>query len=356
MTDYQGFAALGDVLAGGAGRRAEREYPTRLKQNFDAFDALNQARISRAQMLARESLPEAVRTSGIDNPDLATAILGMATGQPNFGTLTEGMKDLGDIALDKQALEALQRNDMQAARNYSAVKTDKILPTLGAGGSAVFTPVTGEVDLTPLGDATVRQRDAAASASLVRAQAAAAASRSRAGLYDVQAAAGGWKPSTGGTRNPAAANYSIPTLSQAGEDPAQLDKLIQWQAQQAEIDPAYRDADYAVAMWKSNKPATQVVELSGKRVEMPADIPVGFVQVLMQANRDRGRAGLPPLTRDEQIAMVNQQVATGTAQDVGAAGLGLLQQAREAIGRGAKPEAVRARLLKLGRSDLAAKL
>lgn len=96
---YEGWAALGDMVAGGPRHRAEANYPQRLKQNFDAFDALEQARIRRAQAMAREALPAAIQSSGIQHPDLAAAVLGAAPGQPNLSTYTGGLQDLGDIEL-----------------------------------------------------------------------------------------------------------------------------------------------------------------------------------------------------------------------------------------------------------------
>ena len=65
------------------------------------------------------------------------------------------------------------------AQRISAVKTDKVLPTLGAGGKAVFTPVTGGVEMTSLGDASIGAENALAA----QRQASAAASTSRAQTY-----------------------------------------------------------------------------------------------------------------------------------------------------------------------------
>lgn len=174
---YSGFAALGDLVTGGASREAEANYPKYLKESADGYSALDKAAIIRAQRIARDNLPAAVRASGVAHPDLATSILSMATGQPNLGTLTDGLGDLADQEMDRQALEALQAGDLARAQRLSAVKTDKILPTLGAGGKAVFTPVTGDVAMTPLGDAAIdadealaAQRHASAGAADARAE------------------------------------------------------------------------------------------------------------------------------------------------------------------------------------------
>lgn len=182
---YEGFAKLGDVLLGGPQARAQENYPKYVREAAGGAKALDQAAIVRAQRIARESLPAAIA----DNPafagngDLATAILGMATGQPNLGTLTGGLADLSDMELDRQIRERLESGDVPGAQRLSAVKTDKVLPSLEAGGKAVFTPVTGGVDMTPLGDADVLADEALAG----QRQASSAADMARAGAFDALA-------------------------------------------------------------------------------------------------------------------------------------------------------------------------
>lgn len=166
---YEGFAKLGDLLLGGPEQRAQADVPKYYEQasranraGHDALKALEQARIATAQRIARENLPAAIAAtpSLAGNGDLAAAILGMATGQPNLGTFTNGLGDLSEMEMDRQIQEKLDAGDMAGAQRISAVKTDKVLPTLGAGGKVVFAPVTGGVDLTALGDAAVGAENA----------------------------------------------------------------------------------------------------------------------------------------------------------------------------------------------------
>ena len=182
---YEGFAKLGDVLLGGPQARAQANAPKYYEEaaranraGHDALKALEEARIATAQRIARENLPKAIAGDAAlaGHGDLASAILGMSTGQPNLGTFTEGLADLSDMEIDRQIREKLDAGDVAGAQRLSAVKTDKVLPSLEAAGKVVFTPVTGDIVTTPLGDAEigadqalVTQRQAAASRDLARA-------------------------------------------------------------------------------------------------------------------------------------------------------------------------------------------
>ena len=194
---------LGDFVTGGPGRRADEAYPKRLKQNFDAFKAYEDARISRAQANAREGMTADLVQRALAGDEaalgeLGAVSMGMATGQPNFGTFTRGAKDVAEMELDRQIEEALNNGDAAKASRLSAVKNDKVLPELGAGGKVVFTPVDGSATMTALGDADV----AATRALEQQRQAGAGASAATAALRNVQAAAGGWNPYSGRSRNP----------------------------------------------------------------------------------------------------------------------------------------------------------
>lgn len=197
---------LGDLITGGPRRRAEEGYLPRLQQNWDSFHALNRARISRAQANAREGLNPALvqRALGGDQAalgELGALTMGMATGQPNLSTFTGGAKDIAGMTMDRQIGEALALGDLPTAQRLSAVKTDRVLPELGANGGLVFTPVDGSTSLTPLGeselrtdDALVRQRQAGAASNYATAD----ATRRRVGIAEQQFAlerAGQWNPS-----------------------------------------------------------------------------------------------------------------------------------------------------------------
>jgi hypothetical protein len=165
---YEGFAALGDLIMGGPQARAQLQYPKYYDQAMQAKNTearhdilLEQGAVARAKRIAAEAMPEKARAyllSVGQSPqaaDLSTAVFGMANGQPNLGTFTKGLGDIADMELDRQIREKLEAGDVPGAQRLSAVKTDKVLPTLEAGGKAVFTPITGEAAMTALGDAAV---------------------------------------------------------------------------------------------------------------------------------------------------------------------------------------------------------
>lgn len=263
-TGYEGFAALGDVLFGGPGNRAEADYPKHYKEaaqanaaGSDALRALERARIERSKRLARDNLAPAIAAHPVlgQNADLATAVLGMASGQPNLGSYTNGLGDLADIELDTQIRSRLEAGDIAGAQTLSAVKTDKVLPTLGAGGKAVFTPVTGDVDITALGDAQLFADDALAQQRL------ASASVSRA-----KAATGGWKPT-------------------AAKDPAAVQAKIDWITAQANKKLADGETPPYVDAWVRNEMvkagatlAPDFSDVQGTSNTVPSsDLPVGTV-------------------------------------------------------------------------------
>lgn len=238
MTDYSGFGVLGDIVTGGANRRAEASYGKHLGESVRGYSELDKARIVRAQANARDALPAAIAGDPVlgQRADLASAILGMATGQPNLNTYTSGLGDLGDMEIDRQITDALAAGDQRTARNLSAVKTDKVLPDLGAGGKVVFDPASGDVALTPLGGADV----AATEALGAQRRASAGASNARAGLYDTQASVGGYNPNTG--------RRGGKTLT-----PAEADTKMNWILAQASQRAAKGEPEDVIEAWIANE-------------------------------------------------------------------------------------------------------
>lgn len=172
-------AVVGDLLTGGADRRAvaQASGPKRMRENFDAFKALEQARASRAQANARDALTADLVQRALTGDQGALGELGattmqMASGQPNFGTFTSGVQDVATMEIDRQIRDALAQGNTTTARQLSAVKNDKVLPELGAGGDVVFSPVDGSVEITELGASSMELDEARAG------QARAAAARS----------------------------------------------------------------------------------------------------------------------------------------------------------------------------------
>lgn len=325
MPGYDGFAALGDAIAGGPRRRAETAYPVRLKQNFDAFDALNEARISRAQANARERLSADVVTRALGGDqaalgELGATTMGMASGQPNLSTFTGGLKDLGDIELQRQQVAAAESGDTSRLNRLTAVAGDKMIEQTKISDGIAFDPLgtpDQELVVTPLGQATITQKGALGDAALERAGAAAQQSRSHAALYDTQAAAGGWKPSSG--KAPAT----------AAEQEAKIDWILAEGTRKAK----------AMAKESGAEAANQYAEAWINEQMSKAGLLVDPARGPQFQNVVGSSSTVPSGLGD---------VPTSTAVSEP-----LLQQAQEAISRGADPEAVRARLRKMGRSDLA---
>lgn len=159
MGDYSGFANLGDILVGGATRRADANAPKYLAEAVAPYKALDQAAQERAKRLARDVVGDRYRAwaeaQGLspEAGDLGAAYA--AGGDMNFNTQMGGTSRLADMEIDRQITQALASGDTKTAQQLSAVKTDKVLPTLEAAGKVVFTPLTGATQMTSLGDAAI---------------------------------------------------------------------------------------------------------------------------------------------------------------------------------------------------------
>lgn len=208
-----GFAALGQVLGGGNRQRQNAAYDEGFLTTARAGHALEQARHERARRMAQEMINTnrggitgdlVTRVLGGDQSalgELGALQLGMASDQPDFRKFTGGLGDLTSRQLDTEIADALAAGDTTTARNLSAVKNDKVLPELGASGNLVFTPTSGDVSLTPLGNssiavdrATINQRNAAAGASSAQARATMGRLAIAQGQYDASLR-GQWNPS-----------------------------------------------------------------------------------------------------------------------------------------------------------------
>lgn len=188
---YQAGAKLGDMLLGNSGQAA---YTEQLGKEYQAQERMAKARQERSKMIAREALPAAIKADPVlgQRADLASAILGMAEGQPNLGTYTGGLGDLGDLALDTQREEAAKAGDYRRLNVLTAIKADKnyepvvsedgnLRPSGVALGDEAF-----RVQPLPQTQATIAQKGKQGDAALIRANKP-PASRAR---------GGGSKPST----------------------------------------------------------------------------------------------------------------------------------------------------------------
>lgn len=268
-------SVLGDLLTGGPDRRARANEPQRMKQNFDAFDALNQARISRAQANSREALTAEMVTRALTGDQGALGELGattmrMSSGQPNLSTFTGGVQDITGMEMDRQIQEALASGDVATARRLSAVKNDKVLPELGAGGKAVFAPIDGAVTMTPLGEADIdatRALEGQRRASAASSYASADSTRRRVNIAETQFGLqreGLWNP--GGKTSGGGGAYTAPSqasiqrfLGDQGTDsygnattavdPAVLQDFELWRR----ANPQYRNGEEALAAYNAER-------------------------------------------------------------------------------------------------------
>lgn len=112
-----GWGDLGTLLTGGVQRSAENEYIPQLKRNYDAYAALEEAKIKRSQAMARDSLPAAMERLGYsaDHATIMQANAAPSIAQlgklvnPNYiqaqqaalvlSGLTGGKQDLGNMAV-----------------------------------------------------------------------------------------------------------------------------------------------------------------------------------------------------------------------------------------------------------------
>jgi hypothetical protein len=307
-----GWTELGAGLAGGWGDGREA-FVKQMKLHGDAGEALAQARIARSRAMAHEGLPAAVAGVYQDPAQAAlnAAILG-ASATPNLRN-TGDLQRPGYLALEAERQDAMRSGDFKRMNAITSVLGDKQHePVRVTGGVMLPSGVPlgdPEFGVTPLPqtEAQIRQRDAAAGVS-----------NARAGAYGAQAAAGGWKPSaaSGGGKPPKFTAPSNATLKATlGDDPARMSEFRGWQAQQAAVDPAYNNGDFALAQFTQGNEARRGINFGlGGDVALPASVDPDAIRIVMEENRVRGARGLPPLTREEQIAMVQQHMDGGVVR------------------------------------------
>jgi hypothetical protein len=121
---FGGWQTIGANLFGGHARR-EAAYDEGASERVSSFRGLEEARAARARAMAREALPRLVQEAGVPHPELAAAILQMASGQPNLGTVTGGLVDMSNMELARQQEEALSNGDVKLANQLRAVRADK---------------------------------------------------------------------------------------------------------------------------------------------------------------------------------------------------------------------------------------
>lgn len=185
-----GGAALGDLIAGGPGQRAQGAYVDQYKKHGQAADAMWQARDSRARAIAREMIDadrvqRAMQGDQQAQAELAAGSLGTAP-TPNLSNITGGLGDFADMEITRQRQDALTKGDVPAYNRLTALETDKAYQqtriedgVMMADGAALG----DQVIPLPQTQATIDQRRASANATTMRADAYADSTRTRANAY-----------------------------------------------------------------------------------------------------------------------------------------------------------------------------
>lgn len=194
-----GGAALGDLLTGNVGTPGV--YDDTVRGRYDSERALQQARRERSLAMidgVRAQNYQQIPTMG---PELgitdAQARL-MAAGGGNFQQMTSGLGNLQGQGFRRAAVESAALGDVQGANAQLFGVANGPVQVTGISDGVAYNRLAapGEADLTvtPLGEATIRQRDASANASHARA----ASTRARLGIAQEQFGlqkSGQWNPS-----------------------------------------------------------------------------------------------------------------------------------------------------------------
>jgi hypothetical protein len=312
-----GWARLGETLVGADG--GVGAYADRMKQHGQAADAFHKARISRARAISQEGITPAIFEAAGYAPNQA-AIMAPVLG----ASASPDLRRLGDfttpglLGRHQEQQEAMAAGDFKRANSITAIlKGRSFEPTKIAGGVQYdqHAPL-GESDPIPL-----PQTAAAMQGRLARDEAAAGVSSARAGVYQAQADAGGWNPNTK-ARGPKALSEE-----EAGAKAA-------WIEAKADEMRAKGQAPAVVDAWRRKEFAAAGMTL--------APTPFGTISSGVTSTEARVGPASP--------SAVTAPPAATKGEDP------LLNQAREAIGKGADPAKVKARLIERGRSDLAGSL
>ncbi len=194
-----GWRALGEMMGGRIGTPGV--YEDALRGRYDAERALQQARRERSLAMIDgvraehfQRIPGMAGELGVSDAEAAL----LAAGGGNAQQLTSGLGGLREQGFRQAAAEAAALGDVQGANAQLFGVANAPVQVTGISDGVAYNRLAapGEADLTvtPLGEATIRQRDASANASHARAH----ATRQRLGIaqqqFDLQRA-GQWNPS-----------------------------------------------------------------------------------------------------------------------------------------------------------------
>lgn len=158
-----GWADLGDIVSGGVGNAAQDEYAPQLKRNYDAFAALEEAKIKRSQAMARESLPQAIQNLGYRNgADMATILNASST--VDMRRLGNNQNPYYMQAMD-EAQTQIGLGDIGKANDQLILAQGKPVATQATMGAGNYTQnkyhPDSPIELTPLGETVASKNNAA---------------------------------------------------------------------------------------------------------------------------------------------------------------------------------------------------
>lgn len=177
---YEGYAALGDLLGGGADQRAELNGAKYRSASADAAYKFNQAAeerskalIAAARLASRQALPDAV--NGVYTDPKQAALLNAVLGSNETINMSQTGKfqTPGYTALVQEQQDALAKGDFKRMNAVTSVLGDKQFePVITKGGAFIENGATlGDLDAipTPTSLATIEQKEAQGKAALIRA-------------------------------------------------------------------------------------------------------------------------------------------------------------------------------------------
>lgn len=259
----RGWAALGDMLSGNIGTPGL--YEDTLRGRYDSEHALQRARRERSLAMIDgvradnfQRIPGMAGELGLSGAEAAL----LAAGGGSAQQLTGGLGNLRRQGFQQAAAEAAALGDVQGANAQLFGVANRPVQVTGITDGVAYNrlaaPGEADITVTPLGESTIRQRDASAAASHARAH----ATRQRLGLaqeqFDLQRS-GQWNPSGnvapsgGGKRsdpNEAALKraFEVPSGEFGGVefDQDRYMDFLRWREQ----NPQFADGNHALAQYQ----------------------------------------------------------------------------------------------------------
>ncbi len=215
-----GWAALGDILGGGAGRGAEAAYADQLTKNYrakgqkaDMGKAMEEESMARMQRLAQERIGDTLGAVGMD-PALGGLL---QAGGGNADALVRALLGGQEYFTRGDAREAALGGDLSAA-NANLMSLGGVQDLTKVAGGVAYNPFeepSSDMIVTPLGQADIATK-----------QAQAAKYAADAGLAGVKAKAGGFAPSSRTPNDEAEVLAEARAQVAAGKSPDKVAALL----------------------------------------------------------------------------------------------------------------------------------